>query len=89
LDDDWEVLGQVLRTVQRETHTLLNKTVQLAWEWQGFSSGYKEKYGLYPIQQEVLPKKKGGNVGSIRHYAYDLLKDVYTVSDRRNLNQSI
>lgn len=89
LDDDWDVLGQVLHTVQRETHALLNKTIQLAWEWQGFSSEYKEKYGLYPIQQEILPKKKGGNVGSIMHYAYDQLKDIYTVSDRRNLNQSI
>ncbi|MGG0939209.1 transposase [Brevibacillus centrosporus] len=89
IDDDWNTLGEVLRTIQRETRTALNKTIQLAWEWQGFSSSYKEIHGTYPMPRDILEKKKGGNVGSIDHFAYDNLKDecrhIYTT----NLVQTI
>lgn len=89
LGDDWNVLGEVLRAIQRETRTALNKTIQLAWEWQGFSANYKEKHGEFPKPRDILEKQKGGDVGSLAHYAYDRLKDTCTNINTQNLTQTI
>lgn len=87
--DNWNTLGEVLRTIQRETRTALNKTIQLAWEWQNFSSDYKDQHGTYPKPRDILEKKKGGTVGSLAHYAYDRLKIECSRINTQNLIQTI
>lgn len=44
----WEVFENILRHLRQDTRHIKNKTIQLYWEYQGFSSKYKEKYGVYP-----------------------------------------
>jgi hypothetical protein len=46
VNDSWDVFGKVLREIQRETRTALNKTIQLCWKWQRFSAEYKEQFGV-------------------------------------------
>ncbi len=64
--------------LQNETRRLKNKAIQLLWEWNGFSSDYKEKYGEYPSaenQAEILSYKSG-----MRGYLYDFLKNESTMN---------
>ena len=55
--DSWEELNQVLRDLQYDTRKVMNKTIQLCWEYHNFSSDYKAKYGMYPDMKEVLGYK--------------------------------
>ena len=57
VNDSWEEVGQVLRDLQYNTRKMMNKTIQLCWEYHNFSSDYKAKYGMYPDMKEVLGYK--------------------------------
>ena len=59
---------KMLWALQDQTRAIKNKTIQLAWEWNGFSSDYKAKHGVYPNQKDVLNYVFSG-------YAYDRLKE--------------
>ena len=83
LDCDWKELGKALRDIQYETKQILNKAIQLAWEYEGFSSDYKKKYGEYPNIKDVL------NYSNVLGYAYDKLKDEYFKLNTGNLTQTI
>ena len=80
---DWQTLGKILNELQYETRNVKNKAMQLAWEYQGFSSDYKKEYEKYPSAKEVL--KYSGIMG----YAYDKLKTEYTKLNSGNQSQSI
>lgn len=80
---DWKTLGKVLNQVQYDTRQIMNKSIQLAWEYTGFSSDYKEKFNEYPKSKEVL------NYSSIHGYCYNILKDSYKNMYSGNLSQSI
>lgn len=58
---------KILWTLQNQTRTIKNKTVQLLWEWNNFSSDYKKKYDEYPKAKDILNYTFSG-------YAYDRLK---------------
>lgn len=64
LDVSWDEFGKVLRSIQKETRKVLNHTINLCWEYQGFSSEYKEVKGIYPVKREIL------NYSSMHGYAY-------------------
>lgn len=59
---------KMLWTLQDQTRAIKNKTIQLAWEWNGFSADYKAKHGVYPNQKDILNYVFSG-------YAYDRLKE--------------
>ena len=59
---------KILWTLQNQTRTIKNKTVQLLWEWNNFSSDYKKKYEEYPKTKDIL------NYVYFYGYAYDRLK---------------
>jgi putative transposase len=82
-DCEWELLGAVLRLIQRETREVLNKTIQLCWEYQGFSSDYKEVHGDYPRIKEIL------SYTSLHGYCYDVLKRRYNTLYSSNFSQTI
>jgi IS605 OrfB family transposase len=71
MDCDWKEFGQILWSLQRESREIANKTIQLCWEYQGFSSEYKHKFGEYPKNKEVL------NYAGLDGYCYDKLKQEY------------
>lgn len=82
IDGDWSLLGNVLRELQRESRTIANKTIQYCWEWQGFSSEYKEKNNVYPKDKEVLAKTLSG-------YCYSRLASEYYKSQTGNLSATL
>ncbi|SFV03752.1 RNA-guided endonuclease TnpB family protein [Alicyclobacillus macrosporangiidus] len=82
LSCDWDTLGTVLRELQRDTHSVLNKTIQLCWEWQGYSSEYKAANGTYPTPKDTLGR-------SLEGYVYDRLKVQFPKMYTPNLSQTI
>lgn len=58
---------KILWTLQEQTRAIKNKTVQLLWEWNNFSSDYKKEHGEYPKEKDILNYSFNG-------FAYDRLK---------------
>jgi len=82
IDTDWEMLGNILYNLQKECRTIRNKTSQLCWEYQGFTSDYKEKHSEYPKSKEIL------GYSNMMGYAYDKLK-YYNKGNSGNRSASI
>jgi transposase, IS605 OrfB family, central region len=83
VDDDWGLLGKILRELQYDTRRILNKTIQLCWEWEGFSSDYKKDTGIYPKVSDCA------SYNTIDGYCYNILKDQYNKLNTANLSASI
>lgn len=49
-----EKLYEYLREIQYNVFRIKNKTVSMAYDFQQFSFGYKERFGKYPNQKEVI-----------------------------------
>lgn len=79
----WKTFGKILRELTTETRHVLNKTIQLAWEYHGFASDYKILYGVTPKKSDIL------NYTDVFGYAYDRLKDNFYKMNRGNLSQTI
>ena len=54
IDIDWKIFGKILNDIQYDTRQILNKSLQLAWEYEGFNADYKEDFNKYPSNKEVL-----------------------------------
>lgn len=80
---DWKLLGDIFFNLQKETRQILNKTIQLAWEYNGFEQDYKLKYDVYPKAKDIL------SYSSVHGYAYNVLKNVFKKSATGNLSQTI
>lgn len=76
----WDVLSNILYKIKKETQIIMNKTIQLCWEYNNFATGYKEKNGCFPSEKEALGKTLTG-------YIYDRLK-VNTLLYTANSSQS-
>lgn len=83
IDEDWSTLGKVLRDLQYDTRRIMNKTIQLCWEWQGFSSDYKKEFEIYPKISDMADYR------TIDGYCYNILKDNFTKLYTANLSTSI
>lgn len=83
IDVDWNTFGEILRELQRETRIALNKTIQLAWEYHGFSAEYKEIHGRFPKNREVLGKEY------LHGYAYTKLRPECWKIITSNLSQTV
>lgn len=82
VDCDWNELGKILRDIQFETRQVLNKTIQICWEWQGFSSDYKKRYEVFPQPKDVLHYTLSG-------YCYSRISKDYTKLQTGNLSSTI
>lgn len=83
IDSDWNTFGKVLRDIQYDTRQIMNKTIQLCWEWYGFSAEYKAVHEVYPNTREIL------GYSGIDGYCYDKLKSIFTKHNTANLTTSI
>ena len=79
----WPVLDSILRETQSQTWQVLNKTIQLCWEWQGFSSSYNRRTATYPLSQEILGFR------GVSGYCYNQLKEQFPLLHTGNLSQTI
>lgn len=59
---DYKTANSILWELQKETRLIKNKTVQLCWEWFNFQSDYKDKYGKYPIDKDILNRTLFGHI---------------------------
>ncbi|NLS86403.1 MAG: IS200/IS605 family element transposase accessory protein TnpB [Ruminococcaceae bacterium] len=82
IDNDWKVLGKVLRDLQYESRQVLNKTIQYNWEFSNCAIGFKEKFGINPKISDIS-KYKGSH--ALQNYIYNELKNVYTKISTSNL----
>lgn len=83
IDCEWKLLGKVLRDIQYDTRHILNKTIQYFWEWQGFSSDYKEQFGLSIKANDI------SNYKSFTGYVNNKLKTQYNRLYSGNLSTTI
>jgi len=74
INDTWKEFGDTLYKIQNETREILNKSTQLCWEYQGFSSEYKEENGEYPKTKDIL------GYSSNHGYCYNKLKENYSLN---------
>lgn len=81
----WDELGKVLRELNYQTYKILNKSIQLVWEWNNFSLDYKEKFGEYPNTEKILGYKSSN---ASCNYIYSKLKKE-TILNTANLSQTI
>ena len=51
---DYKDVYKILWKLQDQTRMLKNKTIQLCWEYNNFSSDYYKKNGVYPKDKEIL-----------------------------------
>ena len=78
---DYKAVNRILWDLQKETQCVKNKAVQLCWEWFTFQSDYKEKYGTYPKDKDILHYTLSG-------YIYDRLKGLSSLQSE-NLTTSL
>lgn len=78
---DYKTVNKMLWDLQKETQCIKNKAVQLCWEWFTFQSDYKEKYGTYPKDKDILHYTLNG-------YVYDRLKELSSLQ-AGNLSTSL
>lgn len=83
IDYKWKDFKQILKNIQKDTREILNKSIHLCWEYQGFSSEYKQKYGKYPKTKEIL------NYSNLLRYCYDKLKNDYYKFNKQNYTCTI
>lgn len=75
---------QELQVLNKQVSLLKNRTVQIAWEWNGFQQHFKEEHGRYPVQSEYI---NGRN--DFSGYVYDALKSEFSMLYSSNLNCTI
>jgi IS605 OrfB family transposase len=83
IDCDWDMLGRILRDIQYDTRQIMNKTIQLCWEYQGFSADYKNAYGVYPKASEIFDYK------TLDGYCDKVIREQYTRLYTANLSTTL
>jgi putative transposase len=83
IDATWKEFGDILYNLQRDTREIMNKTLQLCWEYQGYSADYKEKNDIYPNIKETL------GYSNLMGYCYDQLKYKYNKFNSGNYTTSL
>lgn len=73
---------KILWELQDETRSVKNKTIQMLWEWNNFSSDYKKQFEVYPKPSDVSKYKMFSG------YIYNYLKNDYTLASS-NLTTTI
>lgn len=69
---DHSDIYHMLWELQKQTREIKNKTVQLCWEWNNFSSDYAKAHGEYPKEKDILDYTLNG-------FVYDHFKKGYDI----------
>ena len=79
---DYKKISSLLWDLQRQTRDIKNKTVQLCWEWLGYSSDYYKKNEEYPKEKDTLGYTLSGFVYDHFKTGYDLYSANLSSSSR-------
>lgn len=86
LDESWEVLEKILQDLRYATWKVLNKTIQLCWDYDTVAHAYKEESGAYPTGDKM---KEWTGYRGIDGFAYNVIKDEFPIFNGSNLTQTI
>lgn len=75
---DYKDVYKMLWDLQRQTREIKNKTVQLCWEWQNFSSEYAKNH-IADDGKKVYPSEKDNLGYTLSGFVYDRFKSGYTL----------
>lgn len=81
---EYENVNKILQVLQKDTRALKNKTIQLCWEWNNFSSDYYKIHGESPKPKDILNY-------SLTGYIDDKLKidtGLYSKNDSLTIRES-
>lgn len=86
VDCDWKTFGKVISELKYKTKHILNKCIQAQWEYNNFSSEYKQKYKVYPDSKEIL-----GYSGSqaVQNYLKKQIKDEIRIFNSSNVDATL
>lgn len=83
VDVNWDLFGQIVRSLQDEVRFVKNKTLSMYNDWVNYSDEQKKLTGSYPkLQDEYGYKTFSG-------YAYDKIKNDELLSNTANYTTSI
>lgn len=91
VDITWKLFAEILYLLQNQTRFIANRTIQLMWEFDGYSSDYKEVFNKFPKDKEILKTVDGKDV-TLSGYVYDELKDkhqLYSANASQTQQKSI
>ena len=78
INQDWKLFGDILFNLRNDTRQIKNKAIQECWEYQGFSSEYKDKFEEYPKPKDVL------NYSGLSGYIYNKYKLKFNRNNKGN-----
>jgi len=78
INQDWKLFGDILFNIRNDTRQIKNKAIQECWEYQGFSSEYKDKFEEYPKPKDVL------NYSGLSGYIYNKYKLKFNRNNKGN-----
>ena len=73
-----------LSELNRQVSRVKNRTVQIAWQWNGFKEHFYDEHNAYPDIKEHMEGYK-----RLDGYVYNVLKDSFPTMYSRNLNCTI
>jgi IS605 OrfB family transposase len=88
-DDDvlaFKDFMNVIRELQFDMFRIKNRAIQLYWEYSGYESDYKQKFGEYP-KAEKFAEISGSN--AIRSYVYGDVVKKYYKNNKRNASAAL
>lgn len=69
---DFKEINKLLWSLQKQTREIKNKTIQLCWEWNNYSSDYFKTNREYPKDKDVLNYSLRGFINNNLKTEYDL-----------------
>lgn len=61
-------LYNILNEIQHSVWRIKNKSITLAYDWQNFSFGYKERFGSFPKDKDVIGKTLPADIAAQTKY---------------------
>lgn len=74
-------LYDIFRDMQYDSWKIKNRAITMAWDWQQFSFGYNERFGVYPKEKDVLGAVLGTDIyRELRHLGEDMSSSTYNTA---------
>lgn len=86
VDCDWKTFGKVISELKYKTKHILNKCIQAQWEYDNFSSEYKQKYGVYPDSKKILGYS---GTQAVQNYLKKCIKNEITKFNSSNVDVTL
>jgi IS605 OrfB family transposase len=83
--DEWDNIKKIFSIIQKQTTEIYNKTIYLCQEYEGFSSKYKEKYGIKPSPHDIFNYKSN----PLQNFCYNQIDKSKIILYSKNISQTV